>query len=91
MIEVYEEGEEKPYILNIIMSKAKSDVEHLVNEGPIQTLKEFFSIFRDCILGVVYMHMNSIVHRDIKPGNIMQLSENKYVLADYGEGENLSY
>ena len=35
--------------------------------------------------------MNSIAHRDIKPGNIMKLNLNKYVLADYGEGENLSY
>jgi len=35
MIEVYEEGEEKPYILNIIMSKAKTDVENLIKEGRI--------------------------------------------------------
>ena len=35
--------------------------------------------------------MNSIAHRDIKPGNIMKLYSNRYVLADYGEGENLSY
>ena len=31
--------------------------------------------------------MNSIAHRDIKPGNIMQLNGNKYCIADYGEGE----
>jgi len=37
------------------------------------------------------MHMNAIAHRDIKPGNIMQLNRNKYCIADYGEGENLSY
>jgi len=37
------------------------------------------------------MHMNSIAHRDIKPGNIMQLNRNKYCIADYGEGKNLSY
>ena len=72
------------------MSKAETDVEELIKEGAI-TLKTFFPIFRDCILGIVYMHMNSIAHRDIKPGNIMQLNGNKYVLADYGEGENLSY
>ncbi len=35
--------------------------------------------------------MNAIAHRDIKPGNIMQLNKNKYALADYGEGENLAY
>jgi serine/threonine protein kinase len=35
--------------------------------------------------------MNAISHRDIKPANIMKLSENKYALADYGEGKNQSY
>ena len=72
------------------MSKAETDVEELVKKGSI-TFKKFFPIFRDCIFGIVYMHMNSIAHRDIKPGNIMQLNGNKYCIADYGEGENLSY
>ncbi len=37
------------------------------------------------------MQINTIAYRDIKLGNIMQLNENKYVIADYGEGESLSY
>ena len=35
MIEVYDESSKKPFILNIIMSKAQSDVEHLIEDGPI--------------------------------------------------------
>ena len=53
--------------------------------------QEFFPLIRDGILGTVFMHTNSIAHRDIKPGNIMRLGSNKYVIADYGEGENVSY
>ena len=37
------------------------------------------------------MHLNHITHRDLKPGNIMELSEGKFVLADYGEGMNLTF
>ena len=37
------------------------------------------------------MHINNIVHRDLKPGNIMAINSNRFVLADYGEGLNLSY
>jgi len=35
------------------------------------------------------MHIYNIAHRDIKPANIMKISKDKYVLADYGIGENL--
>ena len=91
MIESYNETSEKPYLLNILMRKAQTDVGKLLEKGPIETFKDFFPMFRDCILGVVYMHMNAIAHRDIKPGNIMKMRANTYVLGDYGEGENLSY
>ena len=37
------------------------------------------------------MHINNIAHRDLKPDNIMVMHSNRYVLADYGEGINLSF
>ncbi len=55
------------------------------------TLFEFFPIFRDSIMGLTFMHLNNIAHRDIKPGNIMLMSDNRYVIVDYGEGINLTY
>ncbi len=55
------------------------------------TCIDFFSIFRDSILGLIFMHINNIAHRDIKPGNIMKMNENRYCIADYGEGVNLTY
>ena len=47
-------------------------------------------MFRDSILGLTYLHMNNICHRDIKPGNIFQLGENTFSVGDYGIGINLS-
>ena len=55
------------------------------------SLIQFFPIFKDSILGLVFMHINNIAHRDIKPGNIMKMSGNRYCIADYGEGINLTY
>jgi serine/threonine protein kinase len=52
---------------------------------------EFFPIYRDTILGMIFMHINNIAHRDIKPPNIMKMGENRYCIADYGEGINLNY
>ena len=51
----------------------------------------YFPIFRDSILGLVFMHIHNIAHRDIKPGNIMKMNDNRYCMADYGEGVNLTY
>ena len=55
------------------------------------SIKEFLPLFRDAILGLTYMHMNKIAHRDIKLENIMKFGENSYKLIDYGAGMNLSY
>ncbi len=46
---------------------------------------------RDSILGLVFMHMCSIAHRDITPSKIIKMTENRYVLTDFGEGTNLTY
>ena len=55
------------------------------------SFRKFYPIFRDSIKGLTFLHSRSIVHRDIKPANIMCLNDDEYVLADYGEGKNLSH
>lgn len=41
-------------------------------------------IFRDACLALKYAHENGIVHRDIKPGNILISSHGDVKLADFG-------
>ena len=74
------------------MEKGIADLSKMIEKSPtFFTFFEFFSIFRDSILGLVFMHINNIAHRDIKPGNIMKMSDKRYVIVDYGEGVNLTY
>ena len=52
--------------------------------------KKFFKeediqrIMRDCLIGLYYLHTNNMVHRDIKPQNIMldEIGKSKY--GDFG-------
>ena len=68
----YDEEADEPYTLNIIMELGKCDLKKIVKDKrrPLN-LREFFPIFRDCILGLSYIHSQNIAHRDIKPANIV--------------------
>ena len=52
-------------------------------------LSKFLPFFVDSLLGLSFMHKNNIVHRDIKPQNILKLN-NQYAISDYGEGIHLN-
>ena len=83
----YIDGSILPYTLHILMEKGQCDLIKVTREanGPLD-FKRFFPIFRDCILGLSYIHSKNIAHRDIKLGNILKINEYSYKLADYGEG-----
>lgn len=89
MFAEYDEQTSK-YTLNILMELAETDLNNLVKQKSMD-FKEFFPVFRDSILGLTYMHMNKICHRDIKPESIMKMDNNTFVLADYGNGSNLNF
>ena len=52
---------------------------------------QFFPLFRDSIMGLTFLHLKNIAHRDIKPRNIFKISENKYTIAGFELGRNLYY
>jgi serine/threonine protein kinase len=37
------------------------------------------------------MHKRHLVHRDLKPLNILVMDKRTYVISDYGEGMNLHF
>lgn len=42
-------------------------------------------IFSECIAGLYYLHINKIIHRDIKPQNILFDDEGHVKIADFGQ------
>ena len=51
------------------------------------TIEEVRNFFRDLILGVEYLHAQGIVHRDIKPDNILLTENNVLKIGDFGVSE----
>ncbi|OHT12189.1 hypothetical protein TRFO_18083 [Tritrichomonas foetus] len=50
--------------------------------------KTFATIFKQVIHGLSYLHSKSIVHKDIKPSNILLFSYGSAKLADFGIGHS---
>ena len=78
------------YVLGIMMNKCQYDLyDWLSVEKPL-SLKEFFPIFKNAILGVVRLHGKCIVHRDIKTKNLMRTQDGNWIICDFGECRNLT-
>ena len=46
--------------------------------------KMFWKFLRDVSAGLAYLHERDILHRDIKPDNILQNAEGDFVITDFG-------
>lgn len=73
------------YVLNIFSLSTRTLKQYL-NEISEVDLDIGESIFKQIVATVGYMHLQGVVHRDIKPGNLL-LDEGLIIkIADFGLG-----
>ena len=56
---------------------------HKLNEKHIPE-EELWSVFLQCMQGLVYIHEMGVIHRDIKPGNILMDNNMNIKIGDFG-------
>ena len=88
IVTLFDWGEQdgNPYL--VMQYLEGSSLEALIQKGVSLTLSERLGIIIDVCNGLAYAHQRGVIHRDIKPGNIMVLqdgvNDGMAVIVDFG-------
>jgi eukaryotic-like serine/threonine-protein kinase len=84
IVEIYDVGEEdgRHYIvMEVVRGKT---LKELVQQRGALDIKEAIFIMRQIISAVAHAHTHNIIHRDIKPQNILVKDDGSIKIADFG-------
>ena len=81
------------YVVYILMEIGKTDwdkeIRYFKEKNIEYSEKDLVNIIKQLTSALVFLQKNNIVHRDIKPQNIIIFKDNIYKLADFGESKQL--
>ena len=60
------------------------ELRDIMNSGGLLSVEQVLDIAAQVALGLAYAHQHDIVHRDVKPSNIMVLSDGHVKITDFG-------
>ena len=84
IVNVYDVGEERRMYYFVMELVEGITLKHYIEKKITLTAKEAVSIAIQVSMGIEAAHNNGIIHRDIKPQNIIISKEGKVKVADFG-------
>ena len=85
VVTIFEIGEEggAPYVVTELLEGGDVEGELEAAEGPLP-LERTLAIAKDIARGLEFAHIRSIVHRDVKPGNVWLTADGVAKVGDFG-------
>ncbi len=86
IVQVFDSGQDEStgqYFIVMEYIEGRSCAEILRDEGWVE-VEDAISIIEQACEGLHYAHRHGVVHRDVKPGNLLRAREGAVKLADFG-------
>src|ERR671917_799792 len=86
IVQVFDFGLDEATARNFIVMEfvdGESCAEILRDHGPLAP-REAVNVLSQACRGLDYAHRNGVIHRDVKPGNLLRSRDNAVKLADFG-------
>jgi len=84
IVGVYEFGEDEKMAFIVMEYVQGKELRKLMRERGRFELIDVFEVMKQLLAALDYSHKSGVVHRDIKPGNLMVLSDMKIKVMDFG-------
>jgi len=89
IVNIYDVGEETPTYIVMEYVDGTDLKQYIQNNHPLPH-KEIINIMQQILSGISYAHANGVIHRDIKPHNVLIDSEGNIKITDFGIAVALS-
>jgi serine/threonine protein kinase len=83
VVSVYDAGQEDDYNYIVMEYVDGVTLQEYVSGGKTLTPNEVVDVIFQCAKGLDYVHRQGVIHRDLKPGNIMLSHEGEVKIMDF--------
>jgi tRNA A-37 threonylcarbamoyl transferase component Bud32 len=84
IVQIYDYGIENDHFFIAMEYLTGKTLQYMLEQVERLSLQDFLNIISQLCRALMYAHEMNVVHRDIKPGNVMLLSDQKVKLMDFG-------
>ena len=84
IVSVYDSDRHKDVAYLVMEFVQGDDLKQHIDDGKVFTLEQSLHMMRDLLAALEYAHVRHIIHRDVKPANLLVEASGRVKLTDFG-------